>query len=472
MWDLPRPWLLPWIALLALVAAIPLLVWPPRDRRAWFSPVAYAAWFHILPSFVAGALVLAAGFTPSFFPRIPVPDETVPWAMGLVAAGFLALYAGYAAPVALRAGQALSAWLPNPHWPDRALAPVALAALATAAIINAAAFRLGLIGFQASTAASSFAAAGTMLAGVSAATATLLLMQVVLRREAGRWRMAAAAALAAWVLIDTLASGRRGALVQFVVLGIGTWILAGGRSARVTPRRLVTIGSLGAAAIVVGMMYGTTLRAVLGSDEAARTPEQYATAAVEAVRIVADRGVTGNLAFAMGRFAERLEIVSSVALIVGNADRLAPFEAAYGLTDNIRSSAVSALVPRVVWPDKPTVSDPRAVGELYFGYRNSYAITPVADLVRNFGPWGVPVGMALLGALLRVLYAALIEGRQPSAGRITTYIVLMTAVSYEGFYGSILPVLLRTALILAVLLTGVHVAVRLVQRAWPASART
>lgn len=455
MWDASRPWLLPWIALLALVAAIPLLVWPGRSRRFLFSPVAFAAWFHILPSFVVGGLVLAAGFTPPFFPLIPVPEETLPWTLALVAVGFLSLYAGFALPWGGMLGARLSRVLPDPRWEAGRLGPVAAAAMVAAAAINVVAFRLGLVGFQVPAEPSAFAAAGAMLANVAVVTTTVLLMHVVIRPDAGRWRLPAAVLLLSWIAIDMLASGRRGALLQFVVLAAGVWLMSADRP-RLTPRLAVTAAGLGSAAVLAGMIYGTTFRFVLGASPATTTA-QYAEAGVEAFRIVADRGVVPNLTFALGHLAERLEIVSSVAIVIGNYDRLRPFEHAFGLADNIRTSLLSALVPRVVWPDKPSVSDPRAMGELYFGYRNSYAITPAADLVRNFGPWGVPAGMAVLGLLLRVGYAALVELQPPSIARSTAYIVLMTTVSYEGFYGSIVPMLLRTGAVLVPWLAIVHV---------------
>ena len=84
----------------------------------------------------------------------------------------------------------------------------------------------------------------------------------------------------------------------------------------------------------------------------------------------------------------------------------------------------------------------------------------IADLIRNFGPLGIPVGMAFLGFLLRVVYAALIEDQPRSIWRVTAYIVILSNVSYESFYGSIVQTVLRAAVILAVTLVGVNLVVR------------
>ena len=98
----------------------------------------------------------------------------------------------------------------------------------------------------------------------------------------------------------------------------------------------------------------------------------------------------------------------------------------------------------MVWPDKPVASDPRKYSELYFDFGdNSFTITPVGDLLRNFGVVGVPIGMFILGLFLRTIYRALIEGRRITTWSATLYFMLITAVSYESFYGSILPYLFK-----------------------------
>jgi hypothetical protein len=75
-------------------------------------------------------------------------------------------------------------------------------------------------------------------------------------------------------------------------------------------------------------------------------------------------------------------------------------------------------------------------------------LTPIGDLLRNFGPFGIPLGMALLGFVLRILYSALIEGQVITAWRAVAYYMLLGSTSYESFYGNILPGMLRIGIII------------------------
>lgn len=454
MWEEPRLWLAPWIALVALVGVTPFFVRPTRGVSALYAPITFACWFHVLPSYVLGGLVLASGWTPPFFVLIPSPDDVLPMTLGMVAIGFAALFAGFWLPLGRRAGARCARFLPDPTWTPQGVVPAGVLVLAAAWALYAYAFTRGLVGYQTASEAGALDAATVMAASTLATVGTmLLLLAVVARRGISAVHKAVAiAALAGWVLFEVVSSGRRGALLQFALMA-GAAILLSGHHPR--PRRVAMFAGAVFCTALVGMAYGTTFRHLRG-QEIQTSASDYARSAVDAAAVVSDRGIAGNLTFAIGHLAERLEIVSSVAVIVGNHDRLEPFEQALGLQDNISTSLASSLVPRIVWPEKPSVSDPRALAELYFGYRNSYAITPTADLYRNFGALGVPAGMLCLGLLLRILYAALIEERPPSIMRTTVYVTLLMVVSYESFFGAIVPTLLRTAAVATVALGVVH----------------
>jgi hypothetical protein len=501
MWDEPRLWLIPWIALVAIVGVTPFFVRPTRGVTALYAPITFACWFHLLPSFVAGGLVLASGWTPPFFVLIPSPDAVLPLTLELVAIGFAALFAGFWLPLGRRLGERAGRLLPDPAWTPTAIVPAGLIVLAAAAGLYAYAFTRGLVGYQTASEPGALDAAIVIASNTFANVGTmLLLLAIVAMRGTGRadagtaragtrgstrgstdaeaprgprlggeveqrtgrfvYTAVASVAVAGWVLFEVVSSGRRGALLQFALIAGAAVMLSGSGRRRPRPWRVAMFAAAAVCAVIVGMAYGTTFRQIRGGQDAqAASVGDYAQSAADAAGVVADRGVAGNVTFALTHLAERLEIVSSVAVIVGNHDRLEPFEQAMGLQDNIRTSFASMLVPRIVWPEKPTVSDPRALAELYFGYRNSYAITPVADLYRNFGMLGVPVGMICLGLLLRFIYAALIEDRPPSIARSTAYVTLLMAVSYEGFFGAIVPTLLRSGLVLIVALGIVHAVV-------------
>jgi hypothetical protein len=145
---------------------------------------------------------------------------------------------------------------------------------------------------------------------------------------------------------------------------------------------------------------------------------------------------------------------------VANYEKLAPYEASYGLDNNIINDMYSAFVPRFVWADKAHTSDARAFSALYFNYgENSFPISPFADLLRNFGPIGVPIGMLLLGIYLRLLYTTLIESPSPAMWKKVAYFPLLTVVSYEGFFAVIFPSVIRLVVILAVSLWIVNLLV-------------
>jgi len=118
----------------------------------------------------------------------------------------------------------------------------------------------------------------------------------------------------------------------------------------------------------------------------------------------------------------------------------------------------TAFIPRFVWNDKPPTSDARAYSDLYFNYgENSFAISPFADLLRNFGPIGVPLGMLVLGFYMRFIYATLIDTPNPSIWKKVAYFPLVTLVSYEAFYATILPGAIRLMFILAITLPLVNI---------------
>jgi hypothetical protein len=56
---------------------------------------------------------------------------------------------------------------------------------------------------------------------------------------------------------------------------------------------------------------------------------------------------------------------------------------------------------------------------------------------------GVAIGMFILGLLLRIVYGALIEGQPVVSWRATLYFMLIINLSYEGFYGTIVPYMFK-----------------------------
>jgi hypothetical protein len=205
------------------------------------------------------------------------------------------------------------------------------------------------------------------------------------------------------------------------------------------------------------MIYGTTFRNIKGS-ESSQSLGLYTNNVFDTLEEVGRRDNAHLLEFAFANLAERLDAVSSVAVVVSTYEQLAPYEESYGLDNNIWKDTTTFFIPRVVWPDKPLSSEPRRYSDLYFNYGdNSFTITPMGDLLRNYGVIGVPIGMFLLGIILRAIYRTFVEDQPRVLWRATMYFMLLMAVSYESFFASIIPYLFKIGVtaIVGVLLVNV-----------------
>src|SRR6478672_12635877 len=196
------------------------------------------------------------------------------------------------------------------------------------------------------------------------------------------------------------------------------------------------------------MIYGTTFRSVKESQDQVSL-DQYATLVSNTFDKLVDQDPGTVLANGFSALAERIDAVSPLAVVLSNYEALAPYEEAWGINNNIYVDTVTFFVPRVVWPDKPVSIDPSKYGDLYFNYsENSFTITPMGDLLRNFGPIGVPLGMIFLGLMLRIMYASLIEGWKFQFWRATLfYMIFMNAISFEGVYSLIIPLIVKVGLV-------------------------
>jgi hypothetical protein len=198
------------------------------------------------------------------------------------------------------------------------------------------------------------------------------------------------------------------------------------------------------------MIYGTTFRNIK-TNESRIGVDEYIGIIGETFDKLADQDSTKILGDGIAAITERIEAVSALGVIVSNYEKLEPYEESYGLKDNIWNDSVVSFIPRPLWKDKPVGSDPRKFADLYFNYgENSFTVTPMGDLLRNFGPIGVPLGMLLLGFVLSVIYTSLVDNQEFSFWRTTLYYILLTGVSYEGFYGVIFPYLIKYGMIAVV----------------------
>jgi len=441
----PYLFLLPWVVGLGVLVLIPSVVMYFRGTFQFYHPLVFATGSYFFPAFVVGGLVLIFGWSqPYFLSFIQDANVNLPFTVELIMLGFAGLSVGLMLPAGAKIGRIIGDYLPRREYELSSLMLPSIVLLFTGIINSLIAFVLGIIGYQKVAEFSSYDGI-IFLTTLFWMQASFLLWFIVFKRA----RVDLPAVLIVACLLITavakaLVAGNRGSFLQlFVIVGFA-FVLSG---QKVTVKRGMWAGFLLTIALFVGMVYGTTFRDVKGSESQA-TVESYTDNIFETFDRVGSRNNAGTMEFALLNLAERIDGLSSVAVVVSNYEQLKPYEENYGLDNNIWNDTVTFLVPRIIWPEKPVASDPRKYSELYFDFgENSFTITPIGDLLRNYGVIGVPIGMFLLGLFLRTIYRALIEGRSITTWRATLYFMLITAVSYESFYGSILPFMFKVGVI-------------------------
>ena len=238
--------------------------------------------------------------------------------------------------------------------------------------------------------------------------------------------------------------GNRGSLISIFTLVAFAYASSG---KKIAAKQLFTGSILIVVALIVGMIYGTTFRSIKLTEDR-MDMDKYASVIGDTVNSISDQDFISSIGYGFEALAARLDSISPLAVVVSNYEKLGPYEDAYGISNNIWNETVVFIIPRFIWPEKPIPTPPEKYADLYFNFpTNSFTLTPMGDLLRNYGPWGVPLGMLLLGLLLRVIYSALRENQPFSFARVSLFYMLLTAISYEGSYGLILPGLVKMGVI-------------------------
>ena len=429
--------LVPWVFMTGAVVGAPCLYLWYRGQFKIYNPLVFAACTYFLPSFFFGGFVLSNGWSePYFLTFIQDPQTDLPFTMIIVMLGFGGLTFGYFLPFGKKVGDKLGNALPKAEWKTENLFTAGFILLAIGFANTIIGYLSGVLGYQKMEEVGIFDGLLFLMTLVWLQAGFLLWLVLFRRNKLDYKAVLTACVLTITALGKALYAGNRGGLVGIFIMMLLAYLLAG---RRVNLKQ----GAFGTVALIlcllVGMIYGTTFRAVK-ETESQIGMEQY----TEHIFTTFDSVSTGDnlktLEKGFSGLAERLDAVSSLAVVVSNYEKLAPYEESYGLDNNIWKDTVTFFIPRVIWNDKPTASQPRKYSDLYFNYgENSFTITPMGDLLRNFGVPGVFVGMAILGLFLRAIYSGLVENRKFSYWRVTLYFMLFTAISYENFYGSIIP---------------------------------
>ena len=441
----PYLFLLPWVMVLAVVMAVPSVILYYRGEFSFANPIVFATASYFFPAFVIGGVLLATGFSqPYYLSFIQEPEYNLPFTIVLIALGFVALSLGYFVPVGAKLGDVTKAILPKADYSAGSFLFPGIVLLALGVFNTIFAFGVGLFGYQ--LAAESNIYAGIIyLSTLMRVEGAFLLWLVVLRQRT--FSSMSIVIIGLLTLVDlgsAVFAGNRGSILQTFFVIFLAFVFSG---RRLRLRHGVIAGVVLAGGIVVGMVYGTTFRMVKGT-EAQQSSDQYADNVLQTFDQVGRTGTYDSLSLGLSNLAERLDIVSTLAVVVSNQEQLKPYEEAYGFDNNIWIDTTTFFIPRVIWNDKPAASDSRKYSDLYFNApENSFAITPIGDLLRNFGIVGIAIGMFILGVIVRFLYQTLIGSGQAPIWRIMFYFMLLTTLSYEGFFGTIVPTMFKVGFI-------------------------
>lgn len=440
-------YLLPWVTLLGIVVLAPSVNLWYQGKFDPFHPLVFAAWSYIFPAFVVGGVLLNLELVDWYFLSfIEDPKYTIPLTVVYITIGVAGLIVGYYLPIGRIIAEKLEDKLPRWDWkPDNVwLSGLLLVAIGVGA--NVLAFIQGLIGFQQVDVVDIFDGLISFL--VIVLTAGVLLLWIALfstKKRNGTFYLILVLMLA-FVPLRMAIMGNRSSLLNGLVPIVFAYVVSGHKFKL---KQTAVFGTLAIMAVFVGIIYGTTFRQIKGSDKRVEA-DNYISQIGATIDHVSNQNPSDLIAGGFKDLAQRVENLSSVAVVVSNYEKLEPYEESYGLKNNILNDLYTSFIPRFVWPNKPSTSNPRAYSDLYFDYgENSFAISPFADLLRNFGVFGIPIGMALIGIYLRLIYALLIETKKPAIWKKVAYFLLLTCISYEAFYGPLFPTVLRTIVVLA-----------------------
>lgn len=430
-------YLIPWCILSGVIFLAPSAYLYFKNDFNPFHPLVLPVWTYFFPAFSIGGFILALGWSqPYFLAFVQNERFNLPLTLVYISLGFLSLTVGFYLPYSKRIGTAIGNKLPEWNWePDKVILP-GLFLLVLGFFNTILAFVLGIIGYQEVAKSGAFDGLLFLVTFFWLEASFLLWLCVFRTKQLNVNHYFVIGILLGTSLLKSAFQGNRGSLMHIFVLVAFAFVMSG---RKILFKHKVIATSLLSLAIVFGMIYGTTFRSIKNKSDQV-SAQGYAVMILQTFERISEQDTSKVLQKGFASLAERIESVSSLAVVVSNYEKLYIYESGYGLDNNIIKDSITFLIPRFLWNDKPVATDPASYGALYFNFSdNSFTITPIGDLLRNFGPWGIPIGMLLLGFLLRIMYSTLVEDRKFSFWRITLFYMILATLSYEGSYGLIVP---------------------------------
>lgn len=446
--SLGKFYLLPWAFLTGIVVLSPSAYLIYKKEFDPFHPLVYAAWSYIFPAFVLGAIILSFGWSsPYFLVFIEDPEYNLPLSLFYVAIGYIGMTAGFYLPICKYAAARLESRFANVNWqPSETWIPGILLVIAGIGL-NLLGLLQGILGFQKTTEIGSFDGLLTFFLILLSEGYLLLWLAVFQNKRKTPIFYLVLLLLIALIPLRMALMGSRSSLILSIIPIIMAFKYSG---YKLKAMQIFLSGILFACSIFIGVVYGTTFRNIKGSEERIGASDYVGQVAATVDYLsTADTGMLFEQG--MESLAERIENLSSLAVVVANYEKLAPYEESYNLENNIINDSKYFFIPRFLWSEKPPSSDIRAYSALYFNYEdNSFTITPFGDLLRNFGAVGIVLGMMVLGVYLGIIYRFFIDSDKPKVWKTVAYFSLLTVVSYESFYATIFPSVLRVAFVIVV----------------------
>lgn len=255
------------------------------------------------------------------------------------------------------------------------------------------------------------------------------------------------AGLVAICVVFAMLSGSRSMLVTYYLAAMAG--LCYSRFQDIAPRYIAKLLAYGGVTLVAGTLIGSTFRDLRKdySYEAQLSLEETWGVASQSATQVGQQDMEENARDFLDRFVERLCDMDLLAVTLARADELKAAERAMEMDNNIIRETVLAFIPRPLWPNKPRVTDfGLKFTELYLeSPKSSNGPTIFGDLYRNFGWTGVPVGMALLGIFLRLIYTRYVLMAEGNGLSCLFYYSLLGTVGYEAYYSSYISGTIRVA---------------------------
>ncbi len=452
-------YLLPWVLMNALVIGTPLAYLIYKKQFSIFHPIVYAGLTYFTPAFVLGGLLMAVGVSEPFYLNyIKDPEYNFPYSYCIAMLGFAGLSVGFFLPVGRILGEKIRDVLPVPHWRPEFLYMPGIVLLCCGIFTTAYASIVGVIGYQTAQVFGAYDGI-IFLTTLFWMEASFLLWLLLFRRgKMDSLAFVVGGFVTIVSLVKALYAGNRGSLLQVGLMMTLAYVLAGNK---IKLKQGVAIAGLLFFSVTTGIIYGTTFRNVK-QDESRISIDEYTEKIFETFDTIGRKDNSKILENGFTSLSDRIvETGTVLAVVVSNYEELKPYEEGYGLDNNIIKDTLITFIPRVIWENKPLASDARQYSQLYFDYgESSFAITVMGDLIRNFGVVGVALGMMLLGLFLRIIYDSLIYNQKFSVWRTTLYYVLLTAVSYEGFYGTVFPQIIKFGIFAIIGLIIIHILVK------------